>query len=114
MASSSDAGAAHDTRVDNLDRLVERALEAGVVSRGELAATLFSIAENLASQLHPDDTCLIGASLEGEASLFAEITVKQFKYCGDCEEEWYCCAEHQVLHWKEHKPVCRARTAAAA
>ena len=43
-----------------------------------------------------------------------EITVKQFKYCGDCEEEWYCCAEHQVLHWQEHKPICRARMAAAA
>ena len=34
-----------------------------------------------------------------------EATVKQFKYCGDCEAEWYCCAEHQVLHWKEHKPM---------
>ena len=43
-----------------------------------------------------------------------ETTVKQFKYCGDCEGEWYCCAEHQVLHWKEHKPICRARTAAAS
>ena len=43
-----------------------------------------------------------------------EATVKQFKYCGDCEAEWYCCAEHQVLHWKEHKPICRARAAAAA
>ena len=43
-----------------------------------------------------------------------EFSVKQFKYCGDCEAEWYCCAEHQVLHWKEHKPICRARTAAAA
>ena len=43
-----------------------------------------------------------------------EVSVKQFKYCGDCEAEWYCCAEHQVLHWKEHKPICRARTAAAA
>ena len=43
-----------------------------------------------------------------------EATVKQFKYCGDCDAEWYCCAEHQVLHWKEHKPTCRARTTAAA
>ena len=43
-----------------------------------------------------------------------EATVKHFKYCGDCEEEWYCCAEHQVLHWQEHKPICRARTAATA
>ena len=43
-----------------------------------------------------------------------EVSVKQFKYCGDCEEEWYCCAEQQVLHWKDHKPICRARTAAAA
>ena len=43
-----------------------------------------------------------------------EVSVKQFKYCGDCEAEWYCCAEHQVLHWTEHKPICRARTAATA
>ena len=43
-----------------------------------------------------------------------EVSVKQFKYCGDCEAEWYCCAEHQVLHWRVHKPICRARTAAAA
>ena len=43
-----------------------------------------------------------------------EVSVKQFKYCGDCEAEWYCCAEHQVLHWKEHKPICRARAATAA
>ena len=27
-----------------------------------------------------------------------EVTVKQFKYFVDCEAEWYCCAEHQVLH----------------
>ena len=43
-----------------------------------------------------------------------EAAVKQFKCYGDCEEEWYCCAEHQILHWKEHKPICRARAAAAA
>ena len=40
--------------------------------------------------------------------------MKQFKYCDDCEEEWYCFAEHQVLHWKEHKHICVARAAAAA
>ena len=43
-----------------------------------------------------------------------EVTIKQFKFCGDCEAEWYCCVEHQVLHLQEHKPICRARTAAAA
>ena len=41
-----------------------------------------------------------------------EVIVKQFKYCGDCEAQWYCCAEHQILHWKEHKPTCRATVAA--
>ena len=37
-------------------------MEAGVVGRGALAATLFSRAETLASQLH-DDTCLVPAWL---------------------------------------------------
>ena len=62
MVSSSGA-AARDTRVDDLDRLTERALEAEAVRRAALAATLFSRAENLATQLHPDDTCLIPAWL---------------------------------------------------
>ena len=57
MASS--AGAARDTRVDDLDHLSTRALEANMQGRYALATTLFSRAEILASQLHPDDTYLI-------------------------------------------------------
>lgn len=52
-----------DTRVDNLDRSTERAIDALVAGRAALAATLFSRAENLALQLHSDDTCLIPAWL---------------------------------------------------
>ena len=71
MASTSGPGTARDTRADDLDRLVERGLEANVVGRGALAATLFSRADALASQLH-DDTCLVPAWLQycRTASLF--------------------------------------------
>ena len=55
MASFFDiVGAALDARVDDLDRLTERAMEAIVSGRTLLAATLFSRAENFSSQLHPD------------------------------------------------------------
>ena len=56
------AGAARDTRVDDLDRLIERGLEASVNCRFALAVTLYTRAEALAAQLH-DDTCLVPAWL---------------------------------------------------
>ena len=56
------AGAARDTHVEDLDRLVARGLEANMKIRRALAATLFSRAETLAMQLH-DDTCLVPAWL---------------------------------------------------
>ena len=67
---------AHETRVDDLHRLMERALEAGVNDRATLAATLFSRAETIALQLH-DDSCLVpawlryyrGAALHNQAVL---------------------------------------------
>ena len=52
-----------DTRVDELDRLSERGLEVYLAGRGTLAVSLFSRAENLATQLHSDDTCLVPAWL---------------------------------------------------
>ena len=41
-----------------------------------------------------------------------EVCVRQFGSCSRCRSEWYCSAEHGALHWKEHKPICRAATAA--
>ena len=41
----------------------------------------------------------------------SEVCVRQFGSCSRCRSEWYCSAEHGTLHWKEHKPVCRATTA---
>ncbi len=32
--------------------------------------------------------------------------------CSQCKNQWYCCIEHQRLHWKVHKPVC-VKTASA-
>ena len=42
-----------------------------------------------------------------------EATVQQYKFCSACRSAWYCSAEHGALHWKEHKPTCRATTDAA-
>ena len=42
----------------------------------------------------------------------SEVCVRQFGSCSRCRSEWYCSAEHGTLHWKEHKPICRATTAA--
>ena len=41
-----------------------------------------------------------------------EVTVQQYKFCSACRSVWYCSAEHGALHWKEHKPTCRATVAA--
>lgn len=60
--SSGTPGAVPDTRVDDLDRLSERAIEANAVSRDALAAKLFSRAEALAMQLH-DNNSLVPAWL---------------------------------------------------
>ena len=41
-----------------------------------------------------------------------EASVMQFKFCSACRSVWYCSEEHGGLHWKVHKPICRATTAA--
>ena len=41
-----------------------------------------------------------------------EASVQQYKFCSACRSVWYCSEEHGALHWTEHKPVCRATTAA--
>ena len=41
-----------------------------------------------------------------------EATVQQYKFCSACRSVWYCSAEHGALHWREHKPTCRATVAA--
>ena len=40
-----------------------------------------------------------------------EASVGEHVRCSACRSAWYCSAEHGTLHWKEHKPVCRATTA---
>ena len=43
-----------------------------------------------------------------------EATVHHFKHCSACRQERYCFPEHAALHWKEHKPTCRATVAREA
>jgi hypothetical protein len=35
-------------------------------------------------------------------------TVANLRTCLGCAQARYCCAEHQRLHWQQHKPTCRA------
>lgn len=30
-----------------------------------------------------------------------------FKKCSRCKAVCYCCVEHQKLHWKDHKKLCK-------
>ena len=32
---------------------------------------------------------------------------KKFQVCGACGLTRYCSKEHQVEHWKKHKPICK-------
>lgn len=60
------SSSARDVRVDDLDRLTERGLEAFVNGRDALALTLYTRAENLALELHPDDNSLVPAWLQSK------------------------------------------------
>jgi len=31
----------------------------------------------------------------------------KLKKCGRCKQAWYCCRQHQLEHWKEHKLDCK-------
>ena len=41
-----------------------------------------------------------------------ESTVLQFRSYSACRSARYCSAEHGALHWKGHKPICRATVTA--
>lgn len=37
-----------------------------------------------------------------------EVHTGHFKCCGACKLVAYCCREHQVEAWPDHKPACKA------
>jgi hypothetical protein len=43
-----------------------------------------------------------------------EVSVSQFKNCGACKAAAYCCKEHQVAAWPDHKAACKAARKDAA
>ena len=43
-----------------------------------------------------------------------EAHVAHFKACSACKASVYCCREHQVAHWPQHKAACKAARKAAA
>lgn len=36
-----------------------------------------------------------------------ECALKDLKKCSRCNAVYYCSVEHQKLHWKEHKKLCK-------
>ena len=42
-----------------------------------------------------------------------QLAVGKGTKCSGCGVARYCCVAHQRLHWKQHKPACRAIAAAA-
>ena len=43
-----------------------------------------------------------------------EVHVSQFKSCAACKTVVYCCKEHQVEDWPQHKSACKAARKASA
>ena len=43
-----------------------------------------------------------------------EVSVSQYKACGACKTVAYCCKEHQVAAWPDHKAACKAARKEAA
>ena len=35
------------------------------------------------------------------------IDKKELLQCSRCQVVYYCGTEHQKLHWKEHKKICK-------
>ena len=36
-----------------------------------------------------------------------EAHAGDYQKCGRCLAVYYCCTEHQRLHWPEHQKICR-------
>jgi hypothetical protein len=87
---------------------------------------------NLAMSLVSNKTSMARASqsfMRREETGFADMSANGFDYstsskqparacatcgssaglaaCGGCRQEWYCCKDHQIAHWKEHKRDCK-------
>jgi hypothetical protein len=43
-----------------------------------------------------------------------EAHVSHFSKCGACKTVAYCCKEHQVADWSDHKAACKAARKEAA
>lgn len=83
-------------RVRCVDTIARRALDDASSRRAEDIAT------------HGLRTCALGACGAKERS------VRDFPLCARCRGVYYCCAEHQRLHWAEHKTACTAGKPRAA
>jgi hypothetical protein len=50
---------------------------------------------------------LVKCKAEYKATFLCGVcAVKSTQKCERCEKTYYCCREHQVADWKEHKKVC--------
>ena len=36
-----------------------------------------------------------------------QYDIKDLSYCSNCKAVSYCCKDHQLLDWKDHKALCK-------
>jgi hypothetical protein len=119
-ASSSGGG------VDTVDLTLSGQLQSGITSVGvwqqilgseqgrQLPQALMDVGGLLCTAL-PSRSCCNEPScccLDKPSEL--QLAAGKGTKCSDCGVARYCSVAHQRLHWKQHKPVCRAIAAAAA
>jgi hypothetical protein len=97
---------------ENLLDAWQRVLSSGVVEERGLRVQYAQIHREHENSLEALAAELRTCALAGCAA--REVHVSQFKNCGACMTNAYCCREHQVADWPSHKAACKAARKAAA
>ena len=102
--------------VGDLGAAWERLQRSGALQRRDVdggieLGTRFKIEAESAAKAAVEQRGLRSCALAGCAA--REVSVSQYKSCGACKAVAYCCKEHQVAAWPDHKAACKAARKAA-
>ena len=95
----------------------QRCVRSGMLQKRDLAAGAV-YAAGVTSALHAASMARMAAATLKCCSLQScatrELHPGHYKQCGACKTVVYCCREHQVADWPDHKAACKAARKAAA